>query len=335
MKGTPDAGADRSESRVLLDHPDDTHSGRQVGRRVNIAITGANGSVGNILLRYLADQVDIHAIACVRSARSAAALPASPTISPRVIHYDDREGLASALRGAGSVVHLAGILLESPTSTYQTANVDATRAVVEACRKAGVPHLVMVSVLGADPDSPNPYLSSKGRAERIVAESGLSATVIRTPILLGPGTAGARAVVHAASQRSVTLLGGGRHVIRPLDVDDLSRAILRCCGAPRAGAAVYELVGPEQVTYREVVARTAMLMGREVSVRSMPVSLAKLGTTVAGWTKRGGMTPTVIEVITSDEAVEKNADVELGVTLTPLSSTLEKLLSPHDKVSQQ
>jgi uncharacterized protein YbjT (DUF2867 family) len=293
---------------------------------LNIAITGANSAVGINLLRHAADQPDMHVVACVRSARAAATLPASPQISPRVIDYDDREKLASALAGADCAVHLAGILVESRSSTYQVANVDATVAVVEACRKAGVARLVLVSVLGANPDSPNRYLSSKGRAERIVIESGVSASIIRTPILLGIGTAGARAVVQAASQRTVTLLGGGRHSIRPLDLDDLSRAVLGCCRTPRAGTAVYELVGPEPVTYREVIARTAMLMGREVSVRSMPVWLAKLGAGIAGWRRRGGMTPTVMEVITSNEIVHENADVELGITLSPLSATLEKLV---------
>ncbi len=293
---------------------------------MNIAITGANSAVGTILLRHVVDQPDAHVVACIRSARSAATLPGSPGISPRVIDYNDREGLASALAGTSCVVHLAGILIESPGSSYQVANVDATRAVVEACRMAGVTHVVLVSVLGAHPDSANRYLSSKGQAERIVVESGLSAAIIRTPILLGPGTAGARAIVHQASQRTVTILGGGRHSIRPLDVDDLCRAILRCCTAPRLGVAIYELVGPETITYREVIGRTAILMGREVSVRSTPVWLAKLGAAIAGWTRRGGMTPTVIEVITSNEAVHENADVELGVTLTPLSTTLGKLL---------
>jgi NADH dehydrogenase len=301
--------------------------------RVKIAITGANGSVGSILLRHIADQPDVHVVACVRTARAAAALPASPGIAPRVIDYDDREDLASAFTGAGCVVHLAGILIESPTSGYQAANVDATLAVVEACRNAGVAHVVLVSVLGADADSANRYLSSKGRAERIVAESGLSAAIIRTPILLGPGTAGGRAIVHAASQGTVVLLGGGRHTIRPLDVDDLSRAILGCCRAPRAGRAIYELAGPEAVTYRDLIARMATLMGREVSIRSMPVWLARLGAAVAGWRRRGGMTPTVIEVITSNEAVHRNADDDLGVTLTPLSTTLEKLLPSPAKVS--
>ncbi len=87
------------------------------------------------------------------------------------------------------------------------------------------------------------------------------------------------------------------------------------------------------MTYRDVVARTATLMGREVSIRSMPVWLAKLGAAIAGWRRRGGMTPTVIDVITSNEAVHENADVELGVTLTPLSATLEKLLPSQAKVS--
>jgi len=298
---------------------------------VNIAITGANGSVGSNLLHHLAGQADIHVVACVRSARAVAALPASPRISPRMIDYDDREGLASALRGADCVVHLAGILIESPASSYQAANVDATRAIVKACKEAEVRRVVLVSVLGADPDSPNRYLNSKGRAERIAAESGLSAAIIRTPILMGPGTAGARAVVHAAAQQTITLLGGGRHVIRPLDVHDLSRAILRCCEAPPAGAAIYELVGPEPVTYREVITRMATMMGRDVSIRTMPVWLARLGAAIAGWRRRGGMTPTVIEVITSNEAVHKNADVELGVTLTPLSATLEKLLPSAER----
>ena len=302
---------------------------------MNIAITGANGSVGRTLLRHAGEQADVQAIACVRSERAAASLPVSPSISPWMTDYEAPERLTPALAGADAVVHLAGILMESRTSTYETANVHATRVVVDACRSAGVGHIVLVSVLGADESSANRYLSSKGRAERIVADSGLAATIIRTPILLGPGTAGGRALVRAASRASVRLLGGGRHVIRPLDVDDLSRAILRCCRNPGAGVAVRELVGPEPTTYRDVVASTAHMMGNDVSIGSMPVWLARRGAAAARPIRRGGMTPAVIEVITSSEIVEKNADVELGATLTPLSKTLEKLVHPNGEARDQ
>lgn len=300
---------------------------------MNIAITGANSGVGKILLRHLALSDGIQTVACIRSTRAAADLHASPSISPRAISYEDGDGLASAFSGASCVVHLAGILFESPTSTYETANVGATRAVVEACRKAGVGRLVLVSALGADSTSRNPYLRSKGESERIVAESGLSAAIIRTPILLGPGMAGSRAVVGAASQQRVTLLGGGRHSIRPLDVDDLSRAILRACERFDAGVALYELVGPEATAYRDVILRTAVMMGNHVAIRSMPIWLAKLGAAIAGWKRRGGMTPAVIDVITSSESVHTNADAALGVTLTPLSKTLEKLIPEKTKVA--
>lgn len=295
---------------------------------VTLAITGANSGVGRILLGHLVDRSNSRVVACVRDRRSAASLPPSERVTVHEIDYDDRDGLARALTGSNCVVHLAGILFESPSSSYQTANVAATQAVTDACKAAGVAHLVLVSALGADPRSTNPYLRSKGLAERIVSESGLAATIIRTPILLGPGMAGARAVVHAASRHSVALLGGGRHSVRPLDVDDLSRAIVRCCdAAPVDKAPIYELVGPEPTTYRDVIAKTAALLGHDVSVRSIPIWLAKLGAAVSAWTRRGGMTPAVIDVITSSEVVGANADVALGLTLTPLSATLRKLLA--------
>jgi len=204
--------------------------------------------------------------------------------------------------------------------------VDATRGVVEACRTAGVGHIVLVSTLGADPDSRNAYYRSKGRAERLVAESGCFATIIRTPILLGAGTAGGRSLVGMASRRAVRVLGGGHHTLRPLDVDDLCEAILNGCRGTGNDVAIHELVGPEPITQRELIVMMARLMGHDVTVASLPIWVAKLGSALIGMVRRGGMTPAVIDVITATETVGANADAELGVTLTPLSVTLEKLL---------
>src|SRR5258706_3313460 len=96
------------------------HVSAPVGSHVNIAIAGANSGVGKILLRHLAARADIHVVACVRSAQAVADLPPSPGISARAIDYGDPEGLAATLRGAGCVVHLAGILFEGPTSSHPT-----------------------------------------------------------------------------------------------------------------------------------------------------------------------------------------------------------------------
>ena len=290
-----------------------------------IAVVGANSAVGTALLAQVAAGAALDAVAAVRRPAALNGLPQSPRITPRVVDYGRSESLVEAFGGVGAVVHLAGILFESRTTGYRSGNVDVTRAVADAARAAAVGHVVFVSSLGADPRSPNGYFRSKGEAERIVADSGLDATIIRTPLLLGPGTAGGRALRAAASGPSARVLGGGGHRLRPLDVDDLCRAILGCCEQAPAGVRTCDLVGPETLTYRELLERTARCLGRELAVRSTPVWLARLAAGLAGLVRTGGLTPAVIDVITSDETVDRNADGDLGVRLTPLSDTLAKL----------
>lgn len=292
-----------------------------------IVVTGANGSVGKNLLAHAARDGDVEVVAAVRSERAAASLQGLAGIVVRVVSSGDADDLARVIKGASSVVHLAGILIESPTSTYERANVAATQTVVEACSRARVPHLVLVSALGADANSPNRYRRSKGEGEGAVERSGLDATIIRTPILLGPDSAGAAAIMRSVTSGKAKLLGGGRYVMRPLDLDDLSRAILGVCRSHPRGVHVHELAGPEPISYRDLIERAATMAGRKVSLGAVPIWVATLGAAIGSRLSGGGVTPTVIDVITTSERVTHNADADLGVTLTPLSETLEKILA--------
>ena len=313
-----------------------------------VAITGANSAVGTALLRQVAGREELRAVAAVRRREALAALPQSPRIAGRLLDYDSPESLRDVLAGADCVVHLAGVLFESGRSSYRSANVDTTRALVDAARDAGVARIVFVSSLGADPRSPNGYYRSKGEAEGLVAGGGIGAAIIRTPLLLGPETAGGRALLRDAARGSVRVLGGGAHLLRPLDVDDLCRAILRCCRQPAGGARTYqsaaaaeghrltdlpagdartyELVGPTTLSQRDLLLRTARLLGNDLSVRTLPIPLAKLAARCAGLLRKGGLTPAVIDVITAGETVRSNADADLGIELTPLAVTLTRLV---------
>jgi len=290
-------------------------------------VTGANGSVGKNLLAHASERDDFDVVAVVRSERAAATLPARSRVELRVVAADDVDDLARTLVGASSLVHLSGILIESRTASYEQANVTATENAVEACRRAGVRHVVLISALGADGRASNRYRRSKGEGERVVEGSGLDATIIRTPILLGPETAGAAGLVRSVTGGKVSLLGGGRYMMRPLDVDDLSDAILSACRRHSSGVHVHELVGPEPVAYRDLIERVAGMMGRPVTYGVLPIWVAKLGAAMNSRMKGGGVTPTVIDVITTSETVAHNADGELGVTLTPLSKTLDKIVT--------
>lgn len=298
---------------------------RGAGSGPVVAVTGANSAAGKALLTRIAGQDSVRAVAVVRREAALEDLPRSPRITARAVPYERSELLVETLAGAACAVHLAGILFESRTSNYRTGNVESARALVAAARAAGVRHVVFVSALGADPRSSNGYFRSKGEAERLVADSGLDATIIRTPLLLGPGTAGGRALLRDAAGPSVRVLGGGAHRQRPLDVDDLCRAILGHCRAEAgSGVRIHDMAGPTLLTHRELLQRTARLLGHELTVRSTPVWLARLAAGLAGLVRAGGLTPAVIEVITSDES-RVPVDPAAAAALTPLSDTLSGL----------
>lgn len=294
--------------------------------QLKVVVTGANSSVGLNLLDHLARLDGTEVLACVRSERAAAQIPDLPGVRTRVASYDDDAGLAEAMADAQGVVHLAGILIERKGQSYESANVGTAAATAKAAAKAGADHVLLVSVIGADPASRNPYFRSKGESELAMASEGVPCTVLRTPILIGPGTAGAASLVRSARAGRARLLGGGSYTMRPLDLDDLSRAIASLLEASPTESRTYELVGPEPVAYRDLVGRMAGLLGTRITVRATPIWLAKLGAFVSSTLSGGGMSPAVIDVITADEVVAHNADTELGLSLTPLAETLRKIV---------
>lgn len=294
---------------------------------MKIAITGANSRVGQTLVQYILDNSEHIIIAGARSLKSLQELPESSRIEKATISYDAVEDLAKVLEGADCVVHLAGVLMEGKNSSYSSANVDATASVVNAAKQAAVSHIVFISVIGADVNSENAYFRSKAAAEQLVANGESSCTIIRTPILLGPGAAGAAAIKWASGSPKPKLLGGGRYTMRPLDIDDLCVAIVNSCQTQLHGSTTHELVGPQAIQYCDLVKLAARMQGREVEIGSFPIGVAKFAAGLKGMFKKGGMSPTVIDVITMNEHVEKNAAVALGVKLTPLEQTLQKFIT--------
>src|ERR1700689_2559034 len=144
---------------------------------MNIVITGANSAVGQAILRC-GPKHEVTAntfVAAVRSARAAEKIRSVSGNANGVVRisYDDAGSLDAAFQGALAVIHLAGVLVETPDSTYEQANVVSTRGVVESAKRSGVQKIVLVSATGADEKSRNRYYRTKGQAEALVRASGL------------------------------------------------------------------------------------------------------------------------------------------------------------------
>jgi NADH dehydrogenase len=299
---------------------------------MKVVITGANSAVGRAILRYGRNEGDTpnSFVAAVRSDRAAEEIRQQLGQVDGVarISYDDPRSLDAPFRGAGAVIHLAGILIERPDSTYEQANVESTRNVTESAKRSAVQKIVLVSATGADESSPNRYYRTKGQAEALVRASGLCYTVLRVPRLLGRGTAGAVALRGSVHTGRARLIGGGHNLQQPLDVDDLARAAVLAATRPSvASNAILELVGPISLPERELVGRAARLSGREVRISSIPKGLLSLMLAIRERISSPGFSRDALEVITDDTRLDPQpAALELGIQLTGIDEMIKDSL---------
>src|SRR5271170_2970408 len=177
---------------------------------MRIVITGANSATGQAILRCASEigAASNALVAAVRSERAADQIRALLGARNRTVRisYDDPGSLDEAFQGASAIIHLAGILVEGPSSTYETANFAPARSVVEAAKRCDVAKFVLVSAIRADEKSSNGYYRTKGQAEDLVRSSGLCHTILRAPLLLGPATEGAQALARNASGSRTMLI---------------------------------------------------------------------------------------------------------------------------------
>jgi uncharacterized protein YbjT (DUF2867 family) len=299
---------------------------------MRIVITGANSALGRAILRCRTQPgaPPNELVAAVRSERAANEIrPLLGEGSSAVqISYDDPGSLDALCRGASAIIHLAGILVERPGSTYEQANVAPTRSVVEAAKRCAAQKLVLVSATGADATSSNSYYRSKGQAEALVRDSGLCYTILRAPLLLGGATEGAAALKRNASRRRARLIGGGRNFQQPLYVDDLARAAIAASKSSVATNRTLDLVGPVSLPERELVERAARALGHEVRVGSISKGLLSFALAIRQRVAGPGFSPDAVDVITANTRLDpRPAASELGIRLTGIDEMIENSLS--------
>ena len=302
-----------------------------------ILVTGANGHVGRRLIRRLRaawPRPEVRAV--VRSERAAKTLRALPErVRPEIVivDYRDEDGISRAADGCDGIVHLVGILKETARARYAEAHETATTAVARAAEKRGVGRVVYVSILGTRLESPNACLASKARAEQILEDRETPATILRVPMVLGPGELAAHGLRARATKRWVALVGGGASLEQPLDADNLTDALEAALADDSRETRRFDLAGPESLPHRELVARAAAVLGREAPrVIPLPRSLVHaFAAAAARLTADPPITPAMLGVLQHDDHIDPApACAALGVTLAPLDETLRRSLGVEE-----
>lgn len=233
-----------------------------------ILVTGGTGTLGRPLIdRLLDDGHDVRAL----SRR-----PHTGTGRPRLRSYAvdlrDGTGLDEAVAGVDVIVHCATM----PAG----GDAEAAGRLIEAAKAAGVPHLLYISIVGVD-RVPIGYYRTKLAVERLIEDSGLGWTVLRTTqfhdLVLRLVKAGARSPV-------VPVPAGVR--VQPVEVGEVADRLAELAAGAPAGR-VADLGGPEVQTARELVRATLRAGGR----RRLLLPLWLPGAGAAGFRRGGNLTP--------------------------------------------
>jgi NADH dehydrogenase len=247
---------------------------------MTVAVVGATGFVGRHVVPHLS-AAGHRVIAVSRKGKRRSGW--GDQIETRAADIVTGAGLDDALAGADVVVNLVAIARETGKRSFEDFNVRGTGRVVIAAEHAGVRRIVHLSAMGVVNDPKLGYLDSKWRGEQLVRESALEWVVLRPSLLFGRGDGFFNIVKTTLKWWSpgiVVIPGKGDARFQPLAVDDLAIAVEKSLSGAEHAGQVYEIGGPDYLTYREIVDEVMSVTRMRRLKLGMPIPLISALTVV-------------------------------------------------------
>jgi NADH dehydrogenase len=282
-----------------------------------VTIFGASGFIGRHVVRALAKR-GYRIRAAVRRPDLAGHLQPLGNVGqimPMQANLRYRWSVDRAVEGADHVINLVGILNKSGRQTFSAIHGFGARAVAEAARGTGA-GLTHLSAIGANRNSHSAYARSKAEGERAVFETVKDAVVFRPSIVFGPEDQFFNRFAGMARYSPfLPLIGGGETRFEPVYVDDVAEAIARSVDGDLKGGTIYELGGPEMLTFRQCMEEMLRVIERKRILVNMPWSIARMQATVLGLLPK--------PLITTDQVIQLGIDNVVSEEAKKEKRTLE------------
>jgi hypothetical protein len=252
---------------------------------MKIFLTGGSGFVGGAVLRQLGEKHAIRALS-----RSHASDEKIARYGAAVVRGDLQTVDAVMLAGAEAVIHCAAYVEEwGELKTYRAINVEGTRRLLDAARRAGARRFIHISTEAAlfhgqhmrDVDetaplalnSPFPYSRTKAEAEVAVVAAndpvhGFETVILRPRLIWGEGDETVLPVVaDMIAKKRFLWIDGGRAKTSTTHIDNLIRAIDL---ALTKGEGAYFVVDGAPTTFKDFLTRYLATAGVTPPNASMP-----------------------------------------------------------------
>jgi len=240
-----------------------------------ILVTGGTGFVGGHVVHELRGR-DLSVRCVVRDPHKAAKLAAWGC---ELVQGDvtDPATLRRVVDGVDAVVHLVAIR-QGRERGFQRIMVDGTRDLLAAAKDAGVRRFVHMSALGTSEETKDlvPYYGAKWETEQLVRGSGLPHVIFRPSFVFGGDGGILPTFVKLARYTPVTpITGSGKQRIQPIWAGDLANYFGDAVTRDDVAEQLYELGGPDAVTWNEFWARLKRTLGQRRPSVHVPMAFMR------------------------------------------------------------
>ena len=222
-----------------------------------VLLTGATGYVGGRLLRAL--EADGRRLRCL--ARRPEYLRSRVGEGTEVVAGDvlKPDTLPAALHGVDTAYYLIHSMATS--RHYATSDRKGAEAFARAAREAGVRRIIYLGGLG-EGDQLSRHLASRQQVGRILRESGLPTMEFRASIVIGSGSLSFELVRALVEKLPIMLTPRWvESPSQPIGVEDLVAYLVAALDLPKAGVVVYQVGGPDLVSYGDLMREYGRLRG--------------------------------------------------------------------------
>jgi len=297
-----------------------------------ILVTGGTGFVGPKVVRALGD--DDRPVRCLVRDPSAGSAELLAAWGCELVQGEmaDAASLRRAVEGCEAVVHLVAIR-QGREEQFRRVMEQGTRDLVEAAKEAGVRRFVLMSALGTSAETKDlvPYYHAKWEMEQAVTASGLEYVIFRPSFIFGRDGGILATFKRLARLTPVTpVIGSGRQRLQPIWVDDVGTYFAAGVDKPEAAGRIFELGGPDAVTWNDLWARLKRALGVRRPTMHVPVRLMRMNALLTE--RLPGNIPLTRDLLTmlehGDNVVSNDDAVQtFGLPLVPLDEQLRRAVS--------
>jgi uncharacterized protein YbjT (DUF2867 family) len=228
-------------------------------------VTGAFSYSGAAIARQLLDGG--HGVRTLTSHPGRA--PAGSPVEIRPLDFAAPDELRRSLAGAHTLYNTYWVRFAHGQVNHEAA-VANSRLLFEAAVAAGVQRIVHVSITNPSPAAADSYFRGKALVEEALAGSGVPSHAIARPaILFGRGGVLLNNIAWLLRRLPVFAIGGrGDYRLRPIHVDDLAALCVSLGG--RTDTVTIDAVGPQSVTFRQLVEEIRAAIGSRSVIVPVP-----------------------------------------------------------------